>query len=123
MRWTPRKPYRALFWTAVVTVAATFAIETAFLAAASAKRIDDAGVSLPVDVRLTTYAWLLVGYPADVAFNITRGTLMFQEWPQEWLFSHRVQRLVDNQDWRGDKAREWAAAMNAADPEHIKRTD
>ena len=102
---------------------ATFSIETAFLAAASAKRIDAAGVHIPIDVKAVTAVWLLVGYPSDVAFNLTRGTVLFREWPQELLFSHRVARHMDDRGWRGEKAREWASVMNAADPDHIKRTD
>jgi hypothetical protein len=67
------------------------------------------------------YVWLVVGFAADVVFNIVRGTWTFREFPQEFLFSRRVQRHFRNKGggWRHEKAKRWATLLNAIDPDHI----
>jgi len=47
------------------------------------------------------YLFLVV----DVLFNAVYGTILFLEVPREWLFTDRVSRWNDSDDWRGDLAR------------------
>lgn len=59
-------------------------------------------------ISLVGYPLLVVGYPYDVAYNLTYGTLMFWQLPRrwEWTFTSRLQRLVhDRKTWRGAEAR------------------
>lgn len=53
------------------------------------------------------YLLLIPGYPYDVAYNLTYGTLMFWQTPRrgEWTFTARLQRCVHRVDWRGAEAR------------------
>lgn len=51
------------------------------------------------------YPWLVVGVVIDVLFNLIVGSLIFVEVPRELLFTSRVSRLNDRDDWRGRLAR------------------
>lgn len=110
-----------MFWLLVAVALITFAVESGFMVIATAKRMRDAKVTLPRDIKYTAYFWLAIGYPADVLFNVTRGTVMFRELPRELLFSSRVQRHVKarEHDFRYHKALFWAKVLNAADDGHI----
>ena len=108
-------------WFLVTVALASFAVETAFMQLASAKRALKL-VRLPLDMRCVLYFWLLVGYPADIAFNLTRGTIIFRELPRELLFTDRVKRhcqdSASNSEWRYKKACAWRDVLNAIDPGH-----
>jgi len=106
-----------IIWLLVSAALATFVVYTAFLALCTAKRMIASGVSLPADLKLTCYLWLLIGWPADFVYNLLRGTLRHLEWPHELTYSARVQRLAR----KGDKeAIEWARLLNAGDEDHVK---
>ena len=53
------------------------------------------------------YALLIPGYPYDIAYNLTWGSLMFCQLPRrgEWTFTARLQRCVGEVTWRGALAR------------------
>lgn len=53
------------------------------------------------------YPLLILGYPYDVLYNLTYGTLMFWQLPRrwEWTFTARLQRCVHLVTWRGVVAR------------------
>ena len=106
----------------IITAASTFVVYTAFMALSTAKRML-ALDALPIEMKLTAYALLVMGYPADILFNLIRGTIIFRELPREFLFSSRVQRHykrigIDNERYR--TAAYWAKVLNAADPGHIR---
>lgn len=120
---------------AIAIVLATFLVETAFVYLATAKRLLELGL-LPRDFRLVAYVWVVIGYPADVAFNLLRGSIEFRELPPivwrrvlrlklpipELLFTSRVQRHCDGSSgWRLERAQRWATVLNAVDPGHVKR--
>lgn len=51
---------------------------------------------------------LVIGYPLDILYNLTAGSLMFKELPRrgEWTLTSRLQRLVNGpHGWRRDRAR------------------
>lgn len=127
-------------WTFVALVLTTFVVETAFMQVSSAKRALAMGVYVPWDVKAVSYCWLAVGLPADAVFNLTRGSIIFREWPhftwqQVWritlpipelLFTSRVKRhWRTSTGWRYDTADKWAGFLNAVDDAeggHIRRT-
>lgn len=53
------------------------------------------------------YALLSVGFPYDVVYNYTWGSLVFWQFPRsgEWTFTQRLQRLVKDTGWRSVLAR------------------
>ena len=53
----------------------------------------------------------------DVVFNVIWGTLIFREWPQEWLFTDRVKRHMLYRD--NATAHRWAVRLNYVDPGHV----
>lgn len=109
-----------IVWAVLVTSAANFCVETGFMAVASAKRVIDAGAA-PRDIKAVAYFWLVVGWPADVLFNWTRGSWEFKEFPRELTFSSRVQRHVrESSDWRLGRALHWANILNLIWPGHIE---
>jgi hypothetical protein len=57
--------------------------------------------------KIIGYAILIVGYPIDIIYNLTYGTIMFWSMPRkgEWTLTARMQRLVHRHDWRGSIAR------------------
>jgi hypothetical protein len=113
----------AALWSLVVVAASTFIVESAFLGLGSARRAQAAGV-LSGEVKLVAYLLVLIGLPADVTFNLVRGTLMFRELPRELLFSSRVKRHVrESTGWRHDKALQWMAFLNVVDPGHIREVE
>jgi len=113
-----------LFWIITSAALATFCVETGFITCVTMRRLLDAKLlegSEFFDMRCVGYFWLVVGAIADFVFNHTRGSLMFREGPRKLLFTHRVQYHIDHSDgWRLEKARRWAALLNAIAPGHIK---
>jgi hypothetical protein len=110
-------------WIVGITFAATFVVETAFMQVASAKRALAMGVRLPIDVRVVSAFWLVVGFPADIVFNLTRGTWIFRELPKwgEWTFTARVKRHYRaGPSKRYRTAVYWFTFLNAVDHGHIR---
>lgn len=101
-------------------VASAFLVITGFVFVFAVRRVLDSGAWCPWYVKLIARVWLVVGIVADVAFNWLWGTVIFREFPQELVFTSRVQRHFGSSGWRGDKARQWAQFLNAVDPQHIK---
>lgn len=110
-------------WLLISILAATFVVITAFMQVSSAKRAIEMGVKLPLEVRAVSYFWLAVGIVADVAYNLTRGTIIFRELPRELLFTSRVKRhcrdSASKSAWRYKKACDWRDFLNAVDPWHV----
>lgn len=78
--------------------------------------------------RLTTF-WAIHYVPGivvfvvlDCAFNVVFGSIIFRERPREWLFTHRVQRHVDESGgYQLHVAVRWGRRLNAVDANHIQR--
>jgi hypothetical protein len=108
-----------LLWLLVTVIASTAVVYVAFLALCGARLIQSKGVELPPDMRLVAHLFIAIGFVADVAFNWTRGALMFREF-KGTTFSSHIQWRVDNGRW--DQAtQEWVRLLNAGEPGHIKR--
>lgn len=106
-------------WILVTTVLATFVVYTAFLTLCTAKRMLAAGVPLPWDLKFVCYFWLLVGWPADVVYNWTRGTIRHRKLPRELTYSSRIQGLVEKGKADAETLA-WANLLNAGDENHIR---
>lgn len=69
-----------------------------------------------LDHRLTwvTYTlslpFLVIGYAMDVVANVFIATVIFVEWPIEWLVTDRLNRLGAGTGWRSRLAR-WICAQ------------
>lgn len=62
-------------------------------------------------------AFWVVGVPfaiLDVIYNVVIGSLLFMEWPREWLFTTRLKRHVG--DWRVER---FARVLNKIDAGHV----
>lgn len=99
-----------------------------FLAAANAKRINDAG-GLTLFWKCICYPLAAVFMVYDVTFNIVLGSLMYLELPKltagEWTFSARTRRHYDSSafstpsSWRARVASWWADQIDIFLPGHI----
>ena len=107
-------------WILVVIALSTFVVETAFVYVSTAKRLLESDLPFPMDMKAIAYFWLVVGLPADMIFNLTRGTFMFRELPRELLFTARIKRHQFTTGWRGKKAKQWAKLLNFVDPGHVR---
>lgn len=73
----------------------------ALMSVAAAK--DRKALSLPV--KIMVYPVLYLAVALDVLFNLTWGTILFLDVPQEWMFTARITRLGRDFEWRGAVAR------------------
>lgn len=61
-----------------------------------------------------------IGYVEDVLLNVVVGSIIFWELPQEWMFSDRVQRHVDESVGKyHSRAVWWGRELNKFDAGHI----
>lgn len=107
-------------WLLITILFSTFTVETAFVQVVTSKAMLKRGL-LTKEFRLVAYFWLLVGYPADFVFNLTRGMLMFRTLrPCGWLFSARIDYYMRNPALckNIDLAVRWGALLNTLDPGH-----
>lgn len=109
----------SVLWILAALVALWFVVHWSFVAIMSAKAVRARG-------DLSTY-WTVMLAPLaiasvvlDVAFNLTFGTLMYREWPREWLFTTRCRRHAGGEGPRRKLAHWWAVQLNAFDPNHIR---
>lgn len=64
-----------------------------------------------LDKRLTPFTYgmaapfLVIGLLMDVLANLTLATLIFLEWPREWLVTQRLSRLMNTFGYRQELAR------------------
>lgn len=58
-------------------------------------------------LKIVGYAFLLIGYPYDVIYNYTYGSVVFWQFPRrgEYTFTARLKRTITLNTWRGDIAR------------------
>lgn len=118
----------ALVWVTGSVLVAQFLVYTAFLLMCGAKLMLSNGGDLGDGMELVCKVWLVVGWPADVWYNWTRGAWRFRShWHgipiPEWrgvTYSAHIQWRVD-QGCDDPETREWVRRLNAAAPDHIKR--
>lgn len=85
-----------------------------YLAIMSLGRARDAG-NLPKSAERLGKILLAVGYLFDFALNMTVGTLLFMEFPKEYLLSPRVTRLKNTSSGYRQKVAAWIC-VNLLDP-------
>jgi hypothetical protein len=111
-------------WALVVTVFSTFYVYTAFLALCTVQRMRAAKVWMPWEMKVLAIFILVTGWPADVIFNITRGSFVYRELPWrvltgEFTFSSRTKRMMRAGGKSRERATPWAFLLNAGDEGHI----
>ena len=89
---------------ALLVIVATMLTWSWYLSVMHLKSARNRGVLTPA-AKILGYPWLVIGLLVDVAFNVVIGSMVFVELPRELLFTTRVSRLNDRDDWRGRLAR------------------
>jgi len=123
---------RGEFWVVVVLLLALYSwvsVWTGFFVMATAKRIVNSGMEIPLSGLAIVYLWLLLGVWGDALYNAIIGTWEYKEFPKwlrgEFMYSHRIERLANHPvawvgaDWRQAKALPFARMLNVADEGHI----
>ena len=87
-----------------------------FFAMAHAIHLRDEGVEFTWMIKVPMYVYLVVGVLFDVAFNWLFGTLIFMEFPREFLFTHRVKRHKEDGNPKADR---WVEILNKIEPGHV----
>jgi len=66
--------------------------------------------------------WIVTGIGAvlDMVVNVTYGTLIFLDWPKEWLLTQRIERLKSKSGYRGKLATKLCWLLNYILPAHCK---
>lgn len=100
-------------------VAGWFLLTGSFVLVMRAKRLMRDGGELSLFWLVNVLPWAAVGIALDIVFNATAGTLMFFELPRQLMFTSRVKKHKNDEDWRGDIARWWQKQLNQIDPGHV----
>jgi len=113
---------RKLLKVAYAVIASWFVVVPAFFMASHAEQVlqqaehDEYAVSWTFILPLYTFA--IVGLVADSAFNISYGSVAYQEIPQEWTFTARSTRHLTSEGWRQEKAEGWCGLLHRVDYGH-----
>lgn len=65
--------------------------------------------------------YLIIALPfviLDVAYNLVVGTILFLDWPREWLFTDRLKRY-ERAGYRAEWTDRFTRNLNALDPGHV----
>lgn len=73
-----------------------------YLSVMSLMRVKD---TLTIETKCFAYPLAVVGVFMDFLYNITIGTVLFVDLPQEWLLTKRLDRYLERDDFRGAMAR------------------
>ncbi len=126
------RPWRAahpkLRKAVIAALAMWYVLPAAFVMASHAGNVlqqaESDGYDIPFLFESSLYANAIVGVFSDVAYNASYGWIRFRENPVniitdgEFMFTSRVNRLVADDGWRGEKAREWCELLDRVDPGH-----
>ena len=63
-----------------------------------------------------------VFYLVDVFFNFVFGTIIFLEPPRQLTFTARCSQYLDDNTWRGTRARIFCKRMNIVQPNHCHKS-
>lgn len=69
--------------------------------------------------KALAYPNVVIGFLLDVLVNMTWATLVFREFPREWLVTSRLQRHINDErhSWRKERARYWCEqVLDPLDP-------
>ena len=78
-----------------------FFLYLALMSAYTAKRTSQ----LTAPAMVFIYPMLVIFIVLDVLLNAVIGSVIFVESPREWLFTQRVSRLNNKNNWRGKVAK------------------
>jgi hypothetical protein len=90
--------------TPILILVATWFSWGIYLAIMHLKTMRDQNKLTPAS-KVFGYPWVFIFLGLDVLYNIVIGTVIFWEFPREWLFTARVSRLNDRKDWKGKLAK------------------
>ena len=95
--------FNVIVWVVVILVSTWFSWGI-YLTIMHLKTLRDQNKLTPA-AKVLGYPWVFIFLFMDVAYNIVIGSIIFLELPHEWLFTARVSRLNDGDNWRGKLAR------------------
>lgn len=105
-----------LLYIVVGMIALWWGVTGWFFALAKAAELKEADVEFGWLIKGAIYPYLAIGVGVDFLFNMTWGTLIFREIPQELLFTARVKRHVRA---GSDEGLEWQERLNKIMPGHV----
>lgn len=77
------------------------------------------GDPVPWQITAPLYAGAVTGYLADVAFNLSAGSVIYRKLPEHLTFSEESNAILrQGPGRRRDKAAEWCAILDRFDPGH-----
>lgn len=82
--------------------------------------------TLPWYIKAPCYLFVVIGYAADIAYNVVFGSIQFRDWPRELTFTARLKRYkydikrykydIYTLGWRYDLALRICARLDPYDP-------
>jgi hypothetical protein len=93
-------------------LASIFCLYTGFIVVYSVKKAMDEGLWIPPGLKQVAQIWLVLGYPADVIYNLVFGSHKFE------TFSAHLQRETDKGN---PKVSKWVTFVNFIAKGHIKK--
>ena len=91
-----------------------------FLGYPTVQRLKDEDHDFGWVMKGPIYFALLLGVLADTTFNAIWGSVIFREFPKEFLFTTRLKRHWYGRDEKQKKRAEpWVRRVNTIDPGHV----
>lgn len=104
--------------TVIAILAMWVVVTNMYVMATHADRVLDSGADVHAVLKYPLYAGAAVGVVADIAFNVSAGTVIFQEFPQELLFTARATRHLQSTGYRQERAIFWCGQLDLFDKGH-----
>lgn len=96
-------------WAVLYALGSLYGLWVLFLAIMALQRAHESG-QLRGAAKLAGVPVALAGYLADVLVNLTVFSILFLEWPREWLVTQRLQRHVRTGQGRRQRLARWVCA-------------
>ena len=111
---------KIIYWPLIAALVSWLILGGLFFAYPTVYRLKDQKDEFGWIIKVPLYLMLLVGVLADIVFNVTWGTVIFREWPHEFLFTDRLKRhWYGNSKKQQDRAFPWQRRLNLIDPGHV----
>lgn len=106
------------FWLAVGAMLGWGMLVNAFVSVTHAKKILESGQEIHWTFEAPLYGSLALGLALDFTFNVTAGTIIFHELPEELLFTARLKRHLSDTGRSGARAKWWCAELDKFEEGH-----
>lgn len=111
----------AFLWLGVSILLTWYVVATAFVGVMHAKKVLASGQNIAFVFKAPLVLTAIIGILADIAFNLSVGTIIYKELPKELLFTARCKRhLNGGSSWRKERATWWCNEMHKFDEGHCE---